>query len=236
VLKPDVGERGRDVAIVHDEPQARAYLEAHSAATLAQEFVPGPEFGISYHRLPGQDRGRIHSITRKRIPTVTGDGATPLIDLILADRRAVCMAARYLAENEERLHDVPAAGALVPIARIGNHRLGCIFEDGRDLRTDALESTVDAIARTYEGFWIGRFDVRAESVAALQAGRGFKIVELNGLTAEPAHIYDPAAVTLRDAYRALCEHYRIAFEIGRLNAAAGAPRASLLQVLRAWTG
>ena len=46
------------------------------------------------------------------------------------------------------------------LAIAGNHAQGTLFKDGRHLISHALEARGDAIARHYEGFYIGRFDVR----------------------------------------------------------------------------
>src|SRR5262249_28764742 len=54
---------------------------------------------------------------------------------------------------------------------------------------------------------------------ALQRGE-FQILELNGVTAEATHIYDPA-VSLLEAYRVLFQQWRIAFDIGARNRDAG---------------
>ena len=72
--------------------------------------------------------------------------------------------------------------------------------------------------------------MRAADPELLAAGR-FRIVELNGLTAEATHIYDPAN-SLLDAYRVLFEQWRIAFEIGRRNRDRGARPASLGELAR----
>jgi len=103
----------------------------------------------------------------------------------------------------------------VPLAELGSHCRGAVFLNGATLETAALRSAVDAVARRFSGFYIGRFDVRSESVEQLQLGQ-FAILELNGVSAEATHIYDPS-VTLLEAYRALFHQWRIAFEIGARN-------------------
>jgi len=45
-------------------------------------------------------------------------------------------------------------------------------------------------------------------------------VELNGVTSEATHIYDPK-LSVWEAYRVLFEQWRIAFEIGHQNRAHG---------------
>ena len=59
-----------------------------------------------------------------------------------------------------------------------------------------------------------------------------KIVELNGVTSEATHIYDPK-LSLFDAYRVLFEQWRIAFEIGDLNRARGTRAQRVRELLRA---
>ncbi len=61
-----------------------------------------------------------------------------------------------------------------------------------------------------------------------------KIIELNGVTSEATHIYDPK-LSLFDAYGVLFRQWRIAFEIGDLNRARGThptPVRELFQAIR----
>jgi hypothetical protein len=118
------------------------------------------------------------------------------------------------------LERVPAAGARVPLARAGNHCQGTEFLDGSWLKTPALEAAVDAIAQQIDGFYFGRFDVRYRNRDAFLAGEDFAIVELNGVTSEATHIYDPAGSVFR-AWRTLMQQWSIAFVIGDANRARG---------------
>lgn len=235
VLKPDTGERGEGVAVVHDGRQLVSALAALPGDVLVQEFVPGPELGVFYYRFPGEERGRIFSVTAKTLPVVVGDGASTLEELILADERAVCMAPMFLARHRERLAWVPAAGERVLLGELGNHCKGALFRDGSALLTSALEAVIDGAARRYPGFFFGRFDLRGESEEGLPAGR-FKVLELNGVTSEATHIYEPGA-SLVAAWRTLFRQWELAFAIGAENARRGArpaPVPELLALLRAW--
>lgn len=229
VLKPDIGERGAGVAIVHSSAQAERYLVHSRGDVLLQEFIPGREFGLFYYRAPGDLRGTLYSITDKRMPTVTGDGRSTLERLILQDERAVCHARFLLASHAERLWEVIPAGEVVPLVQLGTHSRGATFLDGGRLRAPLLEDAIDAVSRGFEGFWFGRYDVRTESEAALQAGQ-FQVIELNGVTSEATSIYDPSHRLLA-AYRTLFEQWRIAFEIGAVNRRAGARVAGLREIL-----
>lgn len=231
VVKPDVGERGSRVVFAHGRDELIAALAAIRSDVIVQEVAAGPEFGIFYVRHPGSARGRIFSITEKILPVVTGDGTRTLERLILDDERAVCMARTHLARFAARLDEVPAPGETIRLVDVGTHSRGAIFRDGAWARTPALEDAIDAISRRYDGFFFGRFDVRVASHADLLAGRGLKIVELNGLTAEATHIYHPGS-SLLAAYRVLFEQWRLAFAIGAANRERGHAPTPLRELAR----
>jgi len=231
VVKPDVGERGSGVVFAHTRAELIEALAATRADLIVQEVAAGPEFGIFYVREPGRARGRIFSLTEKVLPVVIGDGTRTLEQLILDDERAVCMARMHLARFADRLDEVPAAGVEIRLVDVGTHSRGAVFRDAAWARTPALEEAIDAISRRYDGFFFGRYDVRVSSHEELLAGRGLKIVELNGLTAEATHIYHPGS-SLLAAYRVLFEQWRIAFAIGAANLARGHAPTSLRVLLR----
>lgn len=231
VLKPDVGERGRDVAIVRDAAAAQRYLAEHPDTTLVQAFAPGREFGVFYYRFPGEARGRVLAVTDKRPVAVVGDGRRTLEALILADDRAVLMAEHFLETHAARLAEVPAAGERVPLVEIGTHCLGCLFLDGGDLLTPALEAAVDRLSQGYAGFHFGRYDLRTPSVEDFRAGHNFRVVELNGVTSEATSIYDPSN-SLFAAYRVLMRQWYLAYAIGAANRDRGAPVTPLAELLR----
>ena len=215
VLKPDVGERGSGVAIARNDSDVSAYCKTAAGETIVQKYVGGLEFGIFYYRYPGESEGRIFSITEKRFPVVFGDGSSTIAELVLRDERAVCLADLYLSRLRRAADEVPAAGESVALAELGSHCRGAIFLNGAGLETEALRSAVDATAKAHPGFYFGRFDVRSPSIEELKAGR-FQVLELNGVSAEATHIYDPS-VNLFEAYRVLFRQWTIAFEIGAMN-------------------
>lgn len=220
-LKPNAGQRGSGVGIIKSESEMEDYLRRASVDTLIQEYASGEEFGVFYYRYPDQERGRIFAITEKRFPSVTGDGASTLERLILNDDRAVCMARFLLDKHAGRLWETPRAGERIQLVDIGTHCRGSVFLDGGWAKTDELEEAIDRICRGYDGFYFGRFDIRAESVEEFKRGRNFKVIELNGVTSEATSIYDPK-YSVFAAYRTLFAQWRIAFEIGAINRARGA--------------
>ncbi len=231
VLKPDAGERGKDVRFVGSFNELESEIAVAKTDLILQESVSGEEISIFYYRYPGDVNGQIFSITEKDFPSVVGDGRSTLEELILNDQRAVCVAEKYFEQNRERLDKIPAAGEDVQLIGIGTHSLGAIFLDGDWLKTGALESKINDICRGSDGFYFGRFDIRAPTFADIQRGENFKIIELNGVTSESTNIYDPR-YSLFDAYRILFRQWRIAFEIGAENIKLGASRTSILDLAK----
>jgi hypothetical protein len=231
VLKPDVGERGYGVVVVQHEATLREYLHTTDVDTIVQAYAPGAEFGVFYYRFPGEERGRIFSITDKRFPVVVGDGHHTLEWLILKDSRAICMATAYARRQPHLMYTIPSAGEPVQLVDIGTHCRGALFLDGSSLATPALEAAIDHIGKQVEGFYFGRFDIRTPSIEDFKQGRNFKVVELNGVSSESTNIYDPAH-SLLDAYRILFAQWRIAFAIGATNRARGVRPLSLIAIAR----
>ena len=232
ILKPDQGQRGVGVRLVKSLEEADGYFERQQGFVIAQRYHPGPfEAGIFYYRRPGHARGRIFSLTDKRFPIVVGDGRRTLEELIWAHPRFRLQAAVFLARHAAGHNRVPASGEEVRLALAGNHAQGTTFLDGQSLITPALERRIDEIAQRIPGFYIGRFDVRYGDVGRFRDGEDLAIVELNGVTSEPAHIYDPS-YSLFHAWRVLCEQWTLIFEIGAANRAAGHAATSVRRLLR----
>ena len=223
VLKPDVGQRGSGVRVVRTLEDVSQYLGRLTGAVIAQPYHDGPfEAGIFYYRVPGSRRGRILCITDKHFPSVTGDGRSTIEDLVWAHKRYRMQAGTFLSRLAGERDQIPAEGERVPLGIAGNHAQGAMFTNGRALITPALESRIDDIARHYDGFFIGRFDVRYRNRQAFMEGRDIAIVELNGATAECTNIYDPAS-SLVAAYRQLFQQWRLVFAIGAANRRLGNP-------------
>jgi membrane protein DedA with SNARE-associated domain len=236
VMKPDVGQRGAGVKLARSLADVSTYLSQAANAVVVQPYHEGPlEAGVFYYRRPGGPRGQILSITDKRFPVVVGDGLSTVEQLIWAHPRYRLQADTFLSRHRNALTQVPESGERVPLGIAGNHCQGTLFLDGRHLITPALERRIDDIARAFDGFFVGRFDIRYGDVERFKAGTDLAIVELNGATAESTNIYDPHT-TLIDAYRQLFRQWSIVFSIGAANRAAGAPVTShrrLFELVRA---
>lgn len=233
ILKPDRGERGRGVELVRNREQLERRLRIDPTDLLLQEFVPGQEFGVFFVREAGAERGKILSINGKRMLQLVGDGKRNLERLILDDDQAVRLAEVHFEYHAERLYEVPAAGETIHLVEVGAHARGSVFLDRRELISEALTDRINEIASAFPDFHFGRFDLRAPSEEAMREGRDLKILELNGLTAEVAHIYDPS-ISLWTAWRDIMQQWRIAFRIAAENRRAGAKASSWGEILADW--
>ena len=227
ILKPDQGERGKGVEIIYTQEEKEAYVLNNKGDFIVQEFVEGEEYAVFYLRLPQEENGKIFSITHKKLLKLIGDGKNDLETLILKDSRAVLMAPFHFKKNKDNLGKVFEHGEKYQLVTLGTHCQGSIFIDANHINTPALEKSIDKICKSYKGFYFGRFDIRIDSLQAFQKGKNFKILELNGVTSEATHIYDPKGSLLR-AYSILFSQWEYAFEIGYQNRKLGANPISVI--------
>jgi membrane protein DedA with SNARE-associated domain len=214
ILKPDAGQRGAGVRRARDLVDVEKYLQGQPDAVVVQTYHPGPfEAGVFYYRQPGEERGHIFSITDKVFPVLVGDGRSTLEELIWRHPRYRMQARTFLTRHDAERDRILADGERFVLALAGNHCQGTLFRDGAALLTPELEQAIDAIARNFHGFFIGRFDIRYHNAAQFQAGRDLDIVELNGVTSESTNIYDPSW-SLFAAYRTLFRQWSLLYRIG----------------------
>jgi hypothetical protein len=221
VAKPDLGCRGVGVKVVRNMQALEKYIAFFPAGAnfILQKLIPFEgEAGIFYCRPPGEEKGRIVSVTLKYFPFVTGDGKRTLRELIMADPRAGQLPHLYLHRQVDRLDLIPALGENIRLAFAGSHSRGAIFRNGTHFITPQMEARFEEISRRLPNFYFGRFDIRFENFDDVRSGKesGFVILEVNGAGAESTHIWDRNA-TLISAWRDLMYQYRWLFEIANDN-------------------
>ncbi|MEM0895656.1 MAG: alpha/beta fold hydrolase [Verrucomicrobiota bacterium] len=232
VVKPDQGERGAGVGILRSEERVVGHLEALGAVeVIVQEYIDGEEFGVFYVRRPSEEMGRIFSVTEKKLIAVRGDGTRTVEELILADDRAVCMAPFFLEKHEAELDHVPGEGEDFALTDLGTHCRGALFLDACRLISPELTGEMDRISKCYDGFHFGRYDLRVPSGEDLARGYGIRILELNGVTSEATHIYDPKH-GLWNAWKVLGAQWALAYEIAAENRDRGLKPVALWSLLR----
>ncbi|TGM81069.1 DedA family protein [Leptospira bouyouniensis] len=223
IAKPDKGERGFLVKKIKSKTELNQLFQNFPIDWLLQEWIEGPyEVGIFYYRLPEKTSGQIFSVTNKIFPTITGDGVSTLETLIKNHKRYRFQSESHKKNNQKNLQMILPKGKTIPIGSIGNHIQGCMFQDGSHLLTKKLERELIKIADNTKGFYIGRFDIRYSNPNQFQEGKGFKIIELNGVTSESTNLYDPN-FSIRQSYSILFKQWKLIFEIGHSNYKRGIP-------------
>ncbi|HKK77282.1 MAG TPA: hypothetical protein VJ953_19540 [Saprospiraceae bacterium] len=236
IVKPNVGFRGLLVKKVDNFEQLSSYIHQYPIDFLIQEFLQYPEeVGVFYSRMPDEEKGKIISLTLKEFLHVVGDGQSTVAELVENNPRALLQMERLQEMYADLLVSVPAPGEKVNLGVVGNHSKGTLFINGNDQIDAALTEEFDRLARHVDGFYYGRFDIKCQSLDDLRQGKNFKIIELNGVFAEPTHIYDSTKISYFEALRTIIRHWKLVQEISFRNAQKGVapmPVPEMLKVVK----
>lgn len=213
IAKPDVGERGFLVKKIENRDDLRDYLRRWPIKFILQEFLHLPvEASVLYHVFPGEaGRFDITSLCLKEFLCVQGDGTSSIRDLMAENARSSFQIPRFERDFAPMLERVPTLGETVLLEPIGNHARGTKFLNGNAHISPEMVAAFEPICRQISGVHYARFDLKCDSIESLQKGQ-FKVMELNGILGEPAHIYDPQYGMFR-AYRDLWKHWSLLFRL-----------------------
>ncbi len=214
IAKPDIGFRGLLVKKIDSKDELESYLKNYPIDIIIQEFLNYEnECGIFYHRKPGRHLGYISSVTLKRFITVEGNGKSTLRDLILKNSRARIFSSLFEELHLKDLNDIPSQGKQFKLTAIGNHSKGTQFVNGNHLITRKLEQIFDRLSKSIDGWYYGRVDIKYNSFDDLENDTDFKILEINGIIAEPTHIYDAKKYSYFKALKTIRNHWKSLFYI-----------------------
>lgn len=217
IAKPDIGFRGLLVKKINSENELIHYLEKYPLDILVQEFLTEKkECGIFYLRFPDNQSGKITSITLKDFLHIIGDGKHTLEELVLLDKRAKNYLEIVKSNSSIPLDTVIKKDEKVQLSDIGNHSKGAQFINGNHLISEKLEETITDLNKQINGWFYGRIDVKYNTFEDLENGN-FKILELNGILAEPTHIYDASKINYLQALKEMRVHWKQLYKIARIN-------------------
>ena len=220
IAKPDIGERGIGVELIRDQNDWNSYVNQNNKDIIIQEFNEYPfEFGAFYVRLPKEKKGKLISMTGKDFLCLTGDGKSTFQELIDKNIRAIFRRDYLLKRYKNQLNNILPKDETLLVEPIGNHNRGTTFLDATHLISKDLELKIDEIAQKIEGFFYGRFDLKANSIEDLQNGK-FVILEVNGANSEATHVYDPKH-NLFFAYKEVLKHLDYQYQIAKQNSEFG---------------
>lgn len=229
IAKPTLGRTGRDVEKIHTIKELNIYLKHMHEDILIQEFIEDPlEFWIFYYRIPGEKKGHITWIVEKKFMFLHGDGKHTFEQLVHHHPRAKYYYHQFKEDYKQQRWNILPEGKQFQLNYIGNHCRWSVFYDVSHIITPELETLIDNISQKINWFYFGRYDVKAKSIEELYQGN-FKIIELNGMWSLPTHIYDPKH-NIRNAYKTLIRHRKIAYRISKENKKRGHKFASLKEI------
>lgn len=232
ICKPDKGERGYKVEKINSEEELKIYLNSIARDFILQEFIKSPvELGILYYRLPDGTKSGITSVTRKKFLSVSGDGISTVEELMNKSLRARFQLKNTKKKLGTKMNHILSSNETMLIEPIGNHCRGTEFINANNLINEQLINVFDNIASQIPGFYYGRFDLKVDSIENLYAGKNIKIMELNGVTSEPAHIYG-SNMNLFKAAQQVIMHSNIVYKIAIQNKERGVNFAPLLNFVK----
>jgi hypothetical protein len=207
VAKPDAGLRGSAVKKINSFNELFHYHQKSNFDYLLQDLIPySNEMGIFYVRLPTEKEGKITGIVSKEFLTITGDGMLTIKEIITKTPRYLLQLKTLENEYGNQLNEILKVGEQLTLVPYGNHCRGAKFTDISYKISPKLNNIINAIATQINGFYFGRFDVMYNTIAELENGKNFAIVELNGAASEPTHIYDPKH-SIFYAWKVLAKHF-----------------------------
>ena len=191
IAKPDQGERGRAVLKLSNIFDLNAYLSQTKEPVIIQEYIDYQlEYGVFIAYIPQTGLYKIISLTLKKYFTVVGDGHLTLNELILNTERGVVFYKEIIELTDLRMDDIPSHGEIIRLHTIGNHCKGTEFIDHSQYISDKMQLKFNELLTEIAVFEYGRFDIKVQLREDLETFKNFKIIEFNGLAAEPIHIYD----------------------------------------------
>lgn len=238
VLKPDQGERGRDVyRLAHLEALQQCLQPLPAGRYLVQEFLQLPyEFGVFVAKSTITQRFEVLSLTWKVPLGVAGDGVSTVKQLLAQHPRAKHYPWLLAGLPAELQNAVPTPAAWQPLHFSGNHCRGAAFMDAGSLINPALHECLHTVLSPVTGFRFGRLDVMVAQPDDLWRPEAIKVLEINGANAEPAHIYDPQLPFLK-MLREVLRYQRLMWQQARWMQKQGTmapPLRSLWPVLRSY--
>jgi len=164
--------------------------------------------------MPNEKKGHVISITGKKFMEITGDGVKSIRQLMETNYRYSLQIERL--STQRNLEEVLPIGNKLLLEPIGNHCRGTEFTNENHLINERVSEQFTRIADRMDGFYFGRFDLKAKREIDLETGEFLHIMEVNGTTSEAGHIYSKG-FGVWNAYRVIFSQMKLIYTIGLAN-------------------
>lgn len=233
IVKPEVGERGWHVTKISSFAELKSYLSKNKIDIILQPFLTHPiELAVMTYWMPDGSKSDVSSICLKKFLAVTGDGKRTLEELVLADARATLQYETIEKKFSDEFHSVIPGGEYRLLEPVGNHCRGTAFLNANHEIDDAIRKVMTTVLEKMDGIYYGRFDMKIASWEEFRAGKNIAIMEFNGASSDPAHIYDPG-YSLWRAYRDIAFHWGVMGRIARQNRRRGVKTEGIREIISA---
>lgn len=211
-VKPDVGRMGLMFRRINSMEELLAYHQQVKVDYILQEFVDLPlEVSVFYYRFPDQKRGAITGFVKKEQLSVTGDGVSTLLDLMLKYPRIQFRLDEMKAKHAPTLYHIVARGEIYILSEALNLSRGGRLISLENEKDERLLEVFDGLSHTGR-FYFGRYDIKCSTIDDLKKGRNYSILEFNGSGAEPHHVYGNGN-SFFQAIGILLAHWNILYRI-----------------------
>ncbi|RYF91845.1 MAG: hypothetical protein EOO03_00325 [Chitinophagaceae bacterium] len=218
IAKPDVGMMGFMVRRIQNDEQLAAYHGAMPDQYIIQTLVEYPvEVAAFYYRMPNEKKGTLSGLLQKQPAFVVGDGISTLEDLINANEQVRHKVDDILGRHKAQLKKVISKGEVFPLSVSSNRSQAGIVQGVDHLITEELNNRLDEWSHYSGKLYYGRYDIKCASVASLQQGKDFYILEFNGAGAGIQHITGNN-YSLFTAWKIILKHWKMLYLISRENA------------------
>ena len=233
IVKPEIGERGWLITRINSMPELKAHVRKHPIDLILQTYIDYPlETSIMVYATPDGRKKHVTSVCEKYFLQIKGDGQSTIGELILGQDRAVLQLEKLLKNFGQRWNEVLPKEEVLILESIGNHCRGTTFLNRNELIDESITEVMAGLLSSMPGVYYGRFDMRIGSWEELRKGENIRVLEFNGASSDPAHIYQPGYSLFR-AYRDMAFHWKAMRQIAIQNRERGYKPMTFRQIIAA---
>jgi hypothetical protein len=233
MVKPEVGERGWLAKKINSMPELKSYLREHPIDMLLQTYVDLPlEVSIMVYNRPGKNEPVVTSVCEKLFLQIVGDGESTIGELIIRQDRALLQLEKLLINFGHRWDEILPANEILVLESVGNHCRGTTFLNRNDMKDENLAVVMGQLLSAMPEVYYGRFDMRVGSWRELKEGKNIRVLEFNGTSSDPAHIYQPG-YSLWKAYKDMAHHWSVMRRIALENRERGCRSVTFREIIAA---
>jgi len=217
IIKPNRGNGSIGVKKVNNfnevEKAFSSFQPKHLEFLIQSQILYKYEFSLNYYRFPGDTKGKIFDLAERKLPIVIGDGKSSVIQLINFNDELINNINMFPISEMMSVDFIPSKNEEVELHYAANNMFANSVIDWTDKVTPELQETLDDISNRSD-LHILKFDVKTKSPREMLSFGKFKILEINGLTAQINSAY-AASYSYFESLKRIAAHYEILFRLAK---------------------